>query len=219
MEKIIVTSMLGLLCSFTGKAQSQYESGMTQAFELWKQEKPEEAANQFERIARAEKENWIPFYYASQIRIIDAFSITDPVKKEKQLEKAQQLLDETIRYAGEDNVEPVVLQAMLHTGYITLDPQVYGMKLSAVVTELYRKAAEKHPENPRLALSQAEWNIGSARYFGEDPAQYCGQLEASLQLFREQEPSEPFAPQWGEDRARMLIASTCGQDGNTSEEK
>jgi len=212
MEKIIVTLLLGLLSSLTGIAQSDYETGMTKAFELWEQGNSEEAASQFEDIARAEQQNWIPYYYASQIRIVDAFSMEDPVKKEKQLEQAQLLLDETIRYGGEDNIEPMLLQAMLHTGYITLNPEVYGMRLSSVITDIYKKASEKDSLNPRLALSQAEWNMGSARYFGEDPARYCDQLKASLQLFRNQETKEPFAPEWGEDRARMLIASTCGAE-------
>lgn len=212
MEKIITTLLIGLACSLSGTAQSQYESGMAQAFELWEQGKPLEAANLFERIAKVEEENWIPYYYASQVLIVETFNMNEPLEKEKQLERAQLLLDETIRHAGEDNVEPVVLQAMLHTGYITLDPQVYGMKLSPVVNDLFRRASEKDPENPRLALSQAEWNIGSARYFGEDISGYCVQLKQSLELFEKQETGEAFAPSWGEDRARMLLDSICKEE-------
>lgn len=214
MEKIIVTIFMGLLASFSGNAQSQYELKMTEALELWDAQKAPEAAALFEEIATAEEDNWLPYYYAAQVKVIDAFSQTSSAVKEKQLQEAQKLLDEAVRLSEKEVPENLVLQAMLHTGYLTLDPMKYGPQLPPVIISIYEKAATRYPENPRVALEHAEWKIGAARYYGEDPTQYCDELKASLKLFGEQPAAEPFAPQWGEERAKMLLDSLCGAKDN-----
>lgn len=103
----------------------------------------------------------------------------------------------------------MVLQALLHTSYLTLDPKAYGMKLSPVIGEIYSTASQKAPRNPRVVLARAEWNMGAAKFVGEDPKQYCKDVEASLELFTDFKPKEQFAPSWGEDRAKSLISTIC----------
>lgn len=205
---IIVFSLIGCIAAHS---QTQYETGMKNAFDLWDNGQSMEAANLFERIGQAEPDAWLPYYYASEIKITGSFDMEDAVKKEQQLKEAQELLNKAKALAEPENVELMVLQAMLHTGYITLDPSTYGMKLSPVITGIYDTAAAKAPENPRVALSRTEWNMGSARFFGEDPAKYCPDLQKALLLFEQEEPEQPFAPDWGKSRTEMLITQTCGE--------
>ena len=54
-------------------AQSAYEKGMQKAFQFWGANNVLEASNTFERIATAEKENWLPSYYAAQVNIVSCF--------------------------------------------------------------------------------------------------------------------------------------------------
>ena len=68
MKKIII--IVTVLVSGFVNAQTNYEKGMQKAFDLWTQNKPTEAANMFERIAKAEPDNWLPPYYAAQINIL-----------------------------------------------------------------------------------------------------------------------------------------------------
>ena len=210
MREFLYTCLIGLMAGFSASAQNQYETGMEQAFELWQAQKPVEAANLFERIANAEEDEWLPFYYAAQIKVIESFSMTDKSKKEQQLKEAQDLLNQAMTFAGEENVEVDILQAMLHTSSLTMDPSFYGMKLSPVINNIYTQALKEAPENPRVVLSKAEWDMGSAQFFGEDPAKYCDDLKRSLRLFEKDKPTVPFEPSWGKDRAEMLIARTCG---------
>ncbi len=190
-------------------AQNSYHSGMNKAFELWGKGDSAEAANLFERIGSAETNNWLPYYYAAQLQIVSSFDMADAVLKERQLEKAQEILDKAKQYAEKDNAEVMVLQALLYTSYITLDPSVYGMKLSGTINEIYRKAIDLDPENPRVILSKAEWDMGSARFFGEDPGKYCPEIEHSLELFSNFKPEAEFFPDWGQDRAKMILANNC----------
>ena len=210
MREIIFTCLVNILIGVTGNAQSQYEQGMEKAFDFWENQQPEKAANLFERIATAEEDNWLPFYYASQIKIIESFGMDNAVKKEQQLKKAQELLDGAKQTGEEENVEIMILQAMLHTSYITMEPVTYGRKLSPVILEIYERALQKAPKNPRVVLSKVEWDMGAAKFFGQDTKQFCDDLEASLRLFEKSNPEEGFAPSWGEKRAKMLIYSTCG---------
>ncbi len=94
-------------------AQSQYEKGMTKAFELWEHKKTTEASQLFERIAKAEKNNWLPPYYAATIEILGSFQIKDEAKLIAKLTKAQEFLD-MAKAVSPDNPEILITQAFLN---------------------------------------------------------------------------------------------------------
>ena len=65
MKKIITT--IALLVAVISSAQTQFEQGMTKAGGLWKEGKITEASAMYERIASAEKNNWLPNYYVALV--------------------------------------------------------------------------------------------------------------------------------------------------------
>ncbi|MGC6431372.1 MAG: hypothetical protein ACON5F_10060 [Jejuia sp.] len=188
------------------QAQSNYEKGMQKAFELWGQNKPLEAANMFERIASAETDNWLPPYWAAQINIVSSFGEQNKEKLSAQLKKAQDLINDASAIS-KNNPEIMVMQALLHTAWIASDGATYGMTLSPKVIELYAKAEAIAPDNPRVIASKAEWNIGSAQYFGQDTTAFCKDLERALELFAKFKPETQFHPKWGKDRVIQLLES------------
>jgi len=204
MKKLII--MVAFLVSVVATAQSNYEQGMQKAFELWGSNSPTEASNLFERIANAELDNWLPPYYAAQINIVNSFGEKNEEKLSGQLKKAQDLINDATAIS-KDNPEILVLQALLHTAWVAYDGATYGMTLSGKVVELYTKAEMLAPENPRVVYCKAEWNIGSARYFGQDTKPFCKDLERSLELFANFKPETPFSPNWGKERVVMLLES------------
>lgn len=203
MKKLI---LLILICSVgIASAQDKYIKGMEKAFELWTAQKPMEAANLFERIAMAEQDNWLPYYYVAQINTIYSFGVTDLEKLSKQLEKAKEFLD-LAKAISPDNPELLVQEAMINTAWIAFDGATYGMTLSGKNTQLYQKALELAPENPRVVFSKAEWDMGSARYFGKDITPYCKDVDRALELFANFSNDTPFYPAWGKDRAEQVSA-------------
>lgn len=66
------------------------------------------------------------------------------------------------------------------------------------------------PNNPRVVASKAEWNIGSAQYFGQDIAPFCKDLKRALELFANFKAETQFHPQWGKDRVEVLLESCKG---------
>lgn len=208
MKKIL---MIGLLL-ITGIAQGQnnYEEGMNKAFENWKNNNTSEAVNLFERIAAVETTNWIPLYYGAQINIINSFMTKNEKQLQLQLGKAQDMLDAANSISPE-NPEIMVLQGLLYTAWIAFDGATYGPTLAPEVATIYAKAQAIAPKNPRVALMKADWEMGSARYFGKDTAPFCKDVEHALTLLEEEKTPSKFYPSWGSERA-IQILNSCSEN-------
>lgn len=187
---------------------SKYQQGMQKAFKLWQEDKPWEAANVFERIAAAEPDNWLPPYYVAQINVINSFAEKDKTKLTTQLDKAQDFINDATAIS-KDNPDLLVLQAQLYTAWIVYDGQQYGMTYSAKASELYNKALALAADNPRMILAKAEWDIGSAKYFGGSVESYCKDIQRAIDLFATFKPVGKFHPSHGEERAKQVQAESC----------
>ncbi|HEX9151398.1 MAG TPA: hypothetical protein VF842_04905 [Flavobacterium sp.] len=199
----VITAIALFVCSLL-TAQGQFEQGMGKAFGLWKEGKNTEASDLFERIAAAEKTNWLPNYYVALVNTTTAFGTHDKDKMNLLLAKAQNALD-TEMVKNPDNAELLVMQAMINTAWIVFDPMTNGMLLSSKTMELYAKAEAIAPENPRVVFSKAEFQIGGAKYTGIDTKPLCGQIEKAIGLFATFKPETPFSPKWGLDRATVAL--------------
>ena len=207
MKKLILAIVL-LGTTFIN-AQDRYSKGMKKAFELWQNQKVIEASNMFERIATAEPDKWLPYYYVAQINTVISFGEKDEDKLSKQLEKAKEFLD-VAKAISPNNPELLIQEALINTAWIAFDGATYAMTLSPKNAQLYQKAMELAPNNPRVILSKAEWDMGSARYFGKDITPYCKDVERALELFATFKSETPFYPSWGKERAEEVLAN-CGK--------
>ena len=202
MKKIITT--IALFVVAIASAQSQFEQGMGKAFQLWGEGKNTEASAMFERIAAAEPSSWLPNYYVALVNTTTAFGTKDKEQISLLLDKAQNALDvELIKTPN--NAELLVMQAMIHTAWIVYDPMTNGQKLSGTVMELYGKAEAIAPENPRVIIGKAEFEIGGAKFWGTDIKPMCAQIEKAIGLFATFKPETPFSPKWGLDRAQEAL--------------
>lgn len=207
MKKLLLAAFL-FAVSFAN-AQDRYATGMEKAFALWEEQKMMEASHLFERIATAEPDKWLPYYYVSQINTLISFGETDEAKLSNQLEKAKEFLD-VAKAISPNNPELLIQEALINTAWIAFDGATYGITLSPKNAQLYQKALEIAPKNPRVILSKAEWDMGSARYFGKDITPYCKDVERALELFATFNSEIPFYPTWGEERAKEVLEN-CGK--------
>jgi hypothetical protein len=205
MKKISTT--IAILLVVVASAQGQFEQAMGKAFQLWGEGKDTEASAMFERIATAEKTSWLPNYYVAFINTLTAFNTPDTAQMNLLLNKAQNALEIEI-IKTPNNVELLVVQAMIHTAYISSDPMTYGAKLSPVVMQLYNKAQIIAPENPRAIFGKAEFEIGAAKFWGTDTKPLCKQIEKAIELFATFKPETPFSPKWGLERA-VAASKNC----------
>ncbi|OUR93374.1 hypothetical protein A9Q87_05375 [Flavobacteriales bacterium 34_180_T64] len=204
MKHFIILALV--LVSTITNAQTNYEKGMQKAFGLWEANNWEEAENMFERISKAESEQWLPHYYIAQMNSLKSWGQKDETILRAQLEKAQNHLDLAIR-VSENNPELLIMQAHVFTNWVAFDGMTYGMKYSTKIAELYAKAEVLAPENPRVVYGKAEWGMGSARFFKQDTKPFCKDIEKALELFANFKPESPFHPDWGKERAEQVLAS------------
>lgn len=209
MKKLLFFSIL--VTSLSGFAQAKYEQGMERAFELWKSDQPWEAANLFERIAQAEADNWLPPFYVAQINVLYSFSEKNEEKLTAQLKKAQDFLNDA-KALSKDNAEILVVQAQLYTAWIVFDGAKYGMTMSPKISQLYDQAYQIEPENPRVASGKVEWDLGTARWFGQDTQPFCEDLKKAVALFDSYEPKGKYYPNGGAEYARQSLAENCKEE-------
>jgi hypothetical protein len=202
MKKAITT--IALLLVLLASAQGQFEQGMGKAFQLWGEGKNTEASAMFERIAAAEPTSWLPNYYVAFVNTTTAFNTKDALQMNELLTKSQNALDIELT-KNPNNVELLIVQAMIHTARISADPMTNGAKLSPVVMQLYSKAQAIAPENPRAVFGKAEFEIGAAKFWGTDTKPLCVQIEKAVGLFATFKPETAFAPKWGLDRAQAAL--------------
>lgn len=202
MKKLIL--FIGLLIAQISASQTNYEKGMQQAFALWNEGKTTQASQLFERIATAEKENWLPSYYAATIEILGSFGEKDETILVAKLTKAQELLDNATTIS-ENNPEIIITQALLNTAYIGFDGQRYGMTMSGKNSQLYAKALQLAPENPRVIFGNAEWNMGAAAFFGKSTKPYCDEIKRAIEIGKNEKIETSFFPKFQLGRAEDVL--------------
>lgn len=201
----IITTLTVLLFTLFASAQDRYKDGMNKAFSLWGEGKNKEASDLFERIASAEKNNWLPNYYVALVNTTTAFQTQDKPTIALLLDKAQDALDATWALSP-DNAELNVMQALIYTAWIVYDPMTNGMKMSPKAMAEYAKAEKIDPNNPRVVFGKAEFEIGGARYFKTDTTPMCKEIDRAIGLFATFKSDVPFYPDWGLDRAKLAQA-------------
>lgn len=202
MKKSIL--LIALLIAGIATAQSKYQTGMQKAFGLWEEGKMTEASQLFERISKAEPTKWKPAYYAATVEILGSFGLKDEAVLTAKLTKAQEFLD-VAKSNSENNPEILITQALLNTGYIAFDGQKYGMTLSGKNSQLYAQALAIAPNNPRVILGNAEWNMGMANFFGKSTKPYCDEIKRAIKLGKEEKIEEEFYPKFMISRAEDVL--------------
>lgn len=197
--------ILCAILAFNMQAQSQFEKGMEKAFSIWETGDMNGAEQLFERIAKAETDEWLPYYYVAQINSLKSWEEKDINVLKAQLDKAQLYLDQA-KAISPKNPEIMVMQAHIYTNWVAFDGATYGMKYGGVVSGIYMEAHQIAPENPRVVYNKAEWDMGSARYFGKDTAPYCEDIKKALELFETFKLETEFSPNWGKERAAQVSA-------------
>jgi len=188
-------------------SQSKFEQAMDQAQVLVNEGKLNEAANLYERISKAEPDNWLPAYHLALVKTWPTFMAEDKSSVLAELEIAEEYAD-IADMNSPNNSEVYVLKALINVAKIVYDPATYGMTLSATATEQYQKAITLDKTNPRAQSGLIEMEMGTARYFNQDLTPYCDRLKKVLKLYESFKPASKYHPTWGKESVEETI-STC----------
>lgn len=206
---VFSTFCLSLFC-VAAQPNAQYVNAMKNAIDLYDSvetyEDYQPILNRFERIAAAESKEWLPNYYAALTYIYMSFNKElDDDARDAFLDKAEEKIELAQAIVGE-NVELLILEGYAKMASVSISPAIRGVYMSPKVSGLFSKAVAMAPQNPRAILMNARWKMGTAQFFGQDPAEYCAQVESTIALF-EKEDNAGIAPNWGMNQAQGVLKS------------
>lgn len=156
-------------------------------------------ANNFERIAIAEKDKWLPYYYSAFVYILASYADSSNSRKDTYLDKSEKF-NNIADSLQPNNSEVYTLKGMISQARMQVDPMNRWQKYGADATNNFTKAMQIDTLNPR-----PEYLIGVGIYY--TPKQFGGGstaakpiLEKSLAKFEKFVPENEIMPNWGKDQ-------------------
>lgn len=200
--------MLAIFISTSLFSQTKFEMGMQKGFEQMSNAKSvadmQAASAFFERIADAEKDKWLPYYYAAQSIYFTGWM--DPkADKDKVGNKCKELIAKA--EAIESNSELFCLKQMAAILQMTVDPmarfQTYGAEASAAL----ENATKADPNNPRIYFLSGQTLFNTPEAYGGGKSVAKKLYEKALVLYKTFTPASPFHPNWGKEETEKALAA------------
>ena len=212
--KTISTLLMATVISLTAFAthSDAYKKAMGKALTEMKTsssiEELTNTANQFQRIAKAQKDEWLPLYYHAQCYVLMGFNTdVEADERDSYLDLAQNSINDAMEIS-ENESEIFALQSMLHTARLVIDPMSRGQKMMGASGKAIGQSLALDPKNPRAQYLLLSNEVGQAQFFGKDPAEYCERINALLAIWDDLNQSPEFYPKWGKDQITNM-ANNC----------
>jgi len=161
-------------------------------------------SNTFDRIAKAEKTKWIPYYYAANCQIIASLMDSVTSKKDSYLDKA----DAYIVVA--DSLQPNESEIYTLKGFsaqirMIVNPMQRWQKYGQLSNSLFEKAKELNPDNPRPDYLIGQALLYTPEAFGGGKKNALPVLKQSQEKYRKFQPATSISPNWGENLLNDII--------------
>ena len=204
----MITACLSVI-TLSGIAQSKkYEDAMKKNLALFDSAKKADdyvkIANGFERIALAEKKDWLSNYYAGMCYVLVAFE-----KAGDDIDTWCDKADGFIRNAdslSKNNSEVFVLKSMSASARIGVNPMLRGQKYGGLSGDYQDAAIKLDAKNPRAYLQKAQGIYFTPEMFGGGAKKAKPIYETAVEKFKTFKPASAIYPDWGKDMAQKQLA-------------
>ncbi len=172
-------------------------------------EKLKDLSASFERIALAEKTQWLPYYYAAlthvNMGLMQSTQGAMPADKIDPIaDKAEELLNKAIELNKDHSdiyiVKKMIANLRMMPGEMTRYMQ-YGPE-GAAALEMARKL---NPENPRVPLLEGQDKFFTPEQFGGSKTEAKKLFEDALKKFESYKPESAIDPNWGKTTALYFL--------------
>jgi hypothetical protein len=172
-----------------------------------------ELANGFERIADAEKTQWMPYYYAAYCQVMagtfsmpqdgsfgDNSAISDPYadKAELLINKADEL--------SKENSEIYCVKKMVFGLRMMGNPMSRYMTEGAKASEALEKAKALNSNNPRIYILEGQDKFYTPEQFGGSKEEAKKLFEKANGIFMVSKPGSSIEPQWGRGQVGYFLS-------------
>ena len=213
MKRVLVFAA-AIMAISTAWAQSEkyvqaMQANVSKLDELHTADGWKEAGNNFQRIADAEKTQWLPYYYVALSNVMVGLmqgtgnqppnpSITDPLadKAEEALNKAEAL--------SKNNAEIFIVKKMIATLRMTADPMNRWQTYRPQAAEALQRAKALNPDNPRIFLLEGQDKFFTPEQFGGSKPEAKLLFDQSVKKFESFKPESAIHPQWGISQAKYF---------------
>lgn len=210
MKKSILLVVAVILVTTTFAQSEKYMAAMkqniAQADSLMIKGNAAEVANNFSRIGEAEKDKWLPYYYAAFCKVTEAMTEQDNSKKDALADKASEYLGKAETILGKENSEIYVIKSMIATARMMVDPQTRFMTYGTESSQSIKKAETLDATNPRPVLLEAQNMFYTPEAFGggKEPAKVL--FEKAKNLFENFKPETDLSPVWGASNVSYFLS-------------
>jgi len=206
--KILIIVLFSLMFLTGNYDDNKYETAMKQNLEKIGECKTANdyinVANNFERIALAENDKWLPYYYDSFLYVLANFADSSRTQKDIYLDKAV----ESVNMADSlepDNSEIYTLKGMISQARMQIDPMNRWQKYGAETNNSFKKAIEIDSLNPRPEYLIGVGVFYTPQQFGGGPANAKPILESSQKKYEKFVPANALMPNWGKEQVEHYL--------------
>ncbi len=168
-------------------------------------------AHAFERIALAEKKQWLPYYYAALVQVNRGYNLLgggmggDPTVIDPIADKAEALISQADAL-NPNQSEVYVVKKMIYSLRFMVDPQSRYMQYGPQAQQALERAKKLNPENPRVYLLEGQDKFYTPEQFGGSKAEAKKLFEQALQKFDTFKPHTALDPAWGKGMTQYFIS-------------
>ncbi len=204
MKNLITFITICVVTATTAFAQNQkYIDAMTKAMHemdtLQTTDQFLSIANKFERIALAERTEWLPYYYAALARVTSQYVAKDYTKTDEILDVAQKHIN-IADSLSPNNSEIILIKSMILGSRIMVDPMTRGQQFGMQSMMLMSLAMQADPTNPRPHYIMGQSLFYTPPQFGGGVDKACSSFATAKEKYATFKPASDLHPNWGEDQ-------------------
>ncbi len=162
-------------------------------------------SNAFERIADAEKTQWLPYYYAAMTEVLNGFMTTDKSGADAIADRAELLINKADALEV-NNSEISCIKSMIASLRMMVNPMQRWQQYGTVSTQMIEAAKQQDPTNPRPYALMAQNLFYTPAQFGGGCATAKPVAEEGQKLLSAFKPKSALHPVWGKTQFDMVLS-------------
>lgn len=218
-KKITLFAFLFFI-GLTGLKATDFEKGMQKGKEMFSHaqtlQETVDVANYFERIAEANKTEWLPLYYAAYSSLSAGFQQEKTDTKDEWFLKGLALI-ERAKEIKKNESELFALEGYLKLMYISNQPMQRAQTQTGKAIESLEVAKNLDPSNPRPWLIHGQNTLFTPEFFGGGTSNAKPLLEKASGLYKTFTPVNSLMPEWGKERCEKLLEK-CAENEKGSQQ-
>ena len=169
-----------------------------------------ELANTFQRIADAEKTEWLPYYYAALSHAMTGYHMlngqpaTDKIDAEA--DKAEDLLKKAEAISKDNSEIFVVKKMMQHPANVGRSPKPLYDIWPCRAGDRWKRPEQLNPANPRVALLEGQDKFYTPEQFGGSKTEAKAIFEDAMKKYEAFKPESSISPNWGLRQVKWLYS-------------